>query len=136
MKPLTPLFMRKMSIITCVVLITLLARCATQKKIEFNIPGNWNNIQKEELRVNLERGMALYKPNCSKCHGIFKKGKDGIPNFTAKQLDLYRTRHSMRDSSNHAFAIKMSADDLNAVINFLTFRKGAEPVAQSVGDGQ
>lgn len=128
--------MRKMSIIICVVLVIFLARCATQQKIEFNIPGNWTEIQKEELRVNLEKGMQLYKPNCSRCHGIFKKGKDGIPNFTAKQLDLYRTRHQMRDSSNHAFAIKMSPDDLNAILNFLMFRKGAEPVAQSVSDGQ
>lgn len=127
--------MKKMIIALNIVLMMFLARCATEKKIEWNIPQNWNETMKEELRVNLEKGLQLYKPNCSGCHGIFKKGKDGIPNFTAKQLDLYRTRHAMKDSSNHAFAIKMSADDLNAVINFLTFRKGAEPVAQTMGDG-
>ena len=128
--------MRTMNIMVCIVLIICFAQCATQAKIEYNIPTWLTDIQKEELKIKLERGYQLYKPNCSKCHGIFKKGKDGIPNFTAKQLDVYKARHELRDSTNHAYSIGMSQEDLSAIIHFLMLRKGAQPVAQSTGDGK
>src|SRR4029077_4512196 len=36
-----------------------------------------------------EKGKALYKIHCGDCHGIFTKGKDGVPNFTKTQIDNY-----------------------------------------------
>ena len=118
--------MRNAFFIGCIVLVISLAQCATQQKIEYNIPENLTVIQQEELKVNLDKGLKLYKPNCSGCHGIFAKGKDGIPNFTAKQLDLYKARHNIRDSGNHAFAMKIPPEDLDAILVFLFLRKKPE----------
>ena len=115
--------MNKIYFISCIVLATLLTRCATQQKIEYAIPENITDQQKDSLRVQLDKGLKLYKPNCSKCHGIFAKGKDSIPNFTAQQISLYKARNELRDPKNHAFALKMPPEDLEAILNFLLLRK-------------
>jgi len=115
--------MQKINLILVVVLLILVAQCAPEVKVEYVLPHYMTEQQKSELKVKLDKGMALYKPNCSGCHGIFKKGKDGIPNFTAKQINSYRAGHELHDSSNHAFAMKMPPEDLEAVLYFLLARK-------------
>ena len=118
--------MRNASFIGCIVLAIVLAQCTTQQKIEYSIPANMTEVQQGELKVILDKGLKLYKPNCSGCHGIFAKGKDGIPNFTAKQLDLYKSRHDLQDPNNHAFAKKILPEDLDAILIFLSLRKKTE----------
>jgi mono/diheme cytochrome c family protein len=72
----------------------------------------------------LDKGKMLYKVNCSKCHGIFTKGKDSIPNFTKDQVDNYRSAVLMaKNKTDHAAAAKMSPQQLEYVILFLTLRK-------------
>ena len=101
----------------------ILARCATQQKIDYEIPINATPEQKEALRARLDMGQALYKSNCSRCHGIFTKGKNKIPNFTKTQVELYKARFALRDSTNHAFAQKMTPEDLDVTLHFLLLRK-------------
>jgi mono/diheme cytochrome c family protein len=105
-------------------------QCATQQKIEYNIPANMTEPQQDELKARLDKGLKLYKLNCSGCHGIFTKGKDSIPNFTAKQISLYKARHELHDTKNHAFALKIPPEDLDAILNFLLLRKKPEPISK------
>jgi len=115
--------MRKIYFISGIVLVLFLVRCASQQKIEYNIPENSTEGQKDSLKIQLDKGSKLYKSSCSGCHGIFKKGKDSIPNFSEKQINLYKARHELKDPKNHAFAQKMPQEDLDAILNFLLLRK-------------
>jgi mono/diheme cytochrome c family protein len=116
--------MRNVFFVYGMLMLAALARCATQQPVvEYNLPNNLTEPQQNELRAKLDRGRQLYKPGCSGCHGIFSKGKDGVPNFTARQISLYKARHELHDSSNHAFAMKMPPEDLDAILNFLLLRK-------------
>ena len=102
----------------------MLARCATtQQTFEYNINPNLTGQPRQDLLDQLDQGRVLYKLNCSKCHGIFTKGKNKIPNFTKIQVELYRARFAARDSINHAFAQKMTPEDVNATLYFLLLRK-------------
>ena len=127
--------MIKKYILPVIACLFILARCATQQKFEYNIPINATPEQKAELRARLDWGSVMYKSNCSRCHGIFTSGKKKITNFTKTQVELYRARFVWHDSTNHAFAQKMTPEDLDATLNFLLLRKmppgSAPPVADT-----
>jgi len=109
--------------------VFLLSQCARQKKIVYNIPANYPEDKKKTLLATLDKGKKLYKTNCSKCHGIFTKGTDGIPNFSDQQIDNYSGAFMRRDRKNHALAMQMSPEQLNEVLTFLRYHKtsGAAP---------
>ena len=88
------------------------------------------NVQPEMVPAFTERcnkGKMLYDINCASCHGIFTAGKDGVPNFTQKQFDKYSTQYVLRDQVNHAVAFKMNPEDLAFVMDYLRYRKSANP---------
>ncbi len=101
----------------------LLADCATHKRAAYVYPGNIPESEKEKLFVIYEKGRRLYEPYCSKCHGIFTKGKDNIPNFSVRQIDSYTSRFLKGDPKNHAVAANMDPEQLNSVFMYLRFRK-------------
>src|SRR3977135_1765790 len=102
----------------------LFHQCSPQKKTEYNIPDHVTPANREFLIAKAEKGKVLYKLHCSECHGIFTKGKDGIPNFTQKQIDNYHTAALLGiDPRNHAIAKKMSSEQVEQVILFLSLRK-------------
>lgn len=70
-----------------------------------------------------EQGRELYKIHCAECHGIFKRGKDNIPNFSKEQFDNYNARFLSGDPTNHAVAKKLSVDQMNAIVMFLRYKK-------------
>ena len=82
--------------------------------------------------AQLNKGKELYKINCSGCHGIFTAGKDGVPNFTQKQFDKYSTQYVLRDQNNHAVAFKMNPEDLNFVMEYLRYRRSANPAENAI----
>src|SRR5450631_4757869 len=100
-----------------------LIRCA-EKKIEYNLPQPMSDQTRAVYMERLDKGKTLYKLNCSTCHGIFTKGKDSIPNFTKDQINNYRAAVMMaKDQKNHAVAAKMSPQQLDYIIMFLSLRK-------------
>ncbi len=107
-------------------LLVLCVQCATRNKITYNIPPSYSKEQKEMLVKELDKGKALYKLYCTKCHGIFTKGDDKTPNFTNKQIDNYSARFMRRDPRNHAVAIKMDYLQLNEVMQFLKYKRATE----------
>ena len=110
----------------------LLTDCATHRKIKYNIPEDIKGNKREELLATLEKGRKLYEANCAACHGIFTKGKDGIPNFTDQQFDNYAAYAIKRDPTNHAVAANMSPEQLHEVIMFLKARKRKGADAQQI----
>src|ERR1700709_427374 len=102
----------------------IVSRCTAHKKIEYNLPEPMSTETRAIYMERLDKGKILYKLNCSSCHGIFTKGKDSIPNFTKDQIDNYRSAFKMaRDKKNHAVAVRMSPEQLDYVIMFLSLRK-------------
>jgi mono/diheme cytochrome c family protein len=103
---------------------TVLFKCGSQKKTQYDIPDHVPQVNKELLIARAEKGKTLYKIHCSGCHGIFTKGVDGVPNFTKIQIDNYHATALIGlDPKNHAVAKKMSSDQIDYVITFLRLRK-------------
>jgi hypothetical protein len=100
-------------------------QCATPKNAtEYEIPSHVTKENRELFIQKCEKGKILYKLHCGGCHGIFTKGKDGIPNFTKTQIDSYHAAALIGiDPRNHAVAKKMSSDQIDQVITFLRLRK-------------
>ena len=100
-------------------------KCGTQKKVsEYEIPEHVTKENRELFIQKCEKGKILYKIHCGDCHGIFTKGKDGVPNFTKTQIDSYHAAALIGiDPRNHAVAKKMSSDQIDQIITFLRLRK-------------
>lgn len=98
--------------------------CGASRKTEYDIPSHVPPENKKLLIERAEKGKALYKIHCSGCHGIFSKGKDGVPNFTKTQIDNYHTTALIGlDPKNHAVAKKMSSEQIDYIVTFLRLRK-------------
>jgi cytochrome c len=100
------------------------SKCGSEKKTEYDIPDHYTPENKILFVERAEKGKVLYKLHCSGCHGIFEKGKDGVPNFTKVQIDNYHATALIGlDPNNHAVAKKMSSEQIDYVITFLRLRK-------------
>lgn len=110
--------------ISAIFFTSVLSQCASQRKTEYNIPNHVPAENKVLLIARAEKGKTLYKIHCSACHGIFTKGKDGVPNFTKIQVDNYHATALLGlDPTNHAVAKKLSSEQIDYVITFLRLRK-------------
>ena len=105
----------------------MLTQCVTQRVTQrepaYVVPEEITGKTRENLVAMLEYGQKLYKIKCAKCHGIFTKGKDSIPNFSKTQLENYAAQALVDDPKNHAVIQKMTTEDLDMVLQFLNFRK-------------
>ena len=116
--------MKRTYTISALMFCAVLFKCSTQQKTEYDIPPHVPAANKALLIERAEKGKVLYKIHCSGCHGIFTKGKDGIPNFTKTQIDNYHTAALIGlDPNNHAVAKKMSSEQIDYIITFLRLRK-------------
>ena len=115
--------MKRLSTVILLGCTIILLRCSPVPKVEYNLPPGIPEQNREHVSSLLERGAALYKANCARCHGIFSRGKDTIPNFTHQQVESYKARFDMSHPDNHAFAQKMAREELDAVFYFLNNRK-------------
>ncbi len=102
-------------------------QCKSSNKITYNFPATLSKTQRDELMDKCQKGKELFKANCSGCHGIFTKGQDNVPNFTAAQIDNYSARFLRHDPKNHAVTKEMSPDQMNDVLMFLRFRNVKKP---------
>lgn len=92
-------------------------------RITYPLPKNISKESKKNLTAYWKHGRDLYKENCSGCHGIFGKSKDSIPDFSQQQLDTYKAKLSITDADNHGIAQKLSYEDIEAILHFLSFKK-------------
>lgn len=98
-------------------------RCKPKEKIEYDIPSHYGPQARENAIDWFEKGKILYKVDCAGCHGIYKKGKDSIPNFTKTQIDNYNAMYIKGDPKNHSVASKLSPEQLYYILTFLRLRK-------------
>jgi hypothetical protein len=98
-------------------------QCASQKKTTYVFPPALNQQKRDSLTLLCEKGRLIYKEHCTGCHGIFAKGKDDVPNFSKQQIDMYASRASLRDPTNHAVMLEMPMEQLDAIQLFLLFRE-------------
>lgn len=116
--------MKILSIIGLIITVILFSQCAASRQSQYNIPSDVPPEVRSVLIERAEKGKILYKKYCSGCHGIFSQGKDGVPNFTARQIDNYHSAALLKiDPRNHAVAQKMSNQQIDYVITFLRIRK-------------
>lgn len=117
--------LKKLLIITALIVCPFLfQQCIAEKKTAYDIPSHVTKENRVLLTEKAEKGKVLYKLHCSGCHGIFTKGKDGVPNFTKIQIDNYHTTALIgMDPKNHAVARKMSSEQIDQVVTFLRLRK-------------
>jgi mono/diheme cytochrome c family protein len=101
----------------------LFIQCGSQKKVEYDIPSHYGKEARENAIDWFEKGKILYKVDCAGCHGIYKKGKDSVPNFTKTQIDNYNAMYIKGDPKNHSVASKLSPDQLYYILTFLRLRK-------------
>ena len=90
------------------------------KRLMPPVPPSFSSSDSAHLIENWTIGIKFYKANCAKCHGIFGKGKDSIPNFSKEQMDDYKANFLAGDKKNHGVMSQMTEDELNAVLLFIT----------------
>lgn len=100
----------------------LLGMCSTQNKVEYTIGTDVSEANKKLFIERAEKGRILFKEHCSGCHGIYSKGKDGVPNFTKQQIDDYHAR-SVIAFKSHTSVRDLSPQQLDYVLTFLRLRK-------------
>ncbi|MBS1917405.1 MAG: c-type cytochrome [Bacteroidetes bacterium] len=115
--------MKYLLIILEIAFCIFLAQCAAKKKVEYEIPPHYVKEQREKAIEAFEKGKVLFKINCAECHGIYKDGKENIPNFTKTQIDGYNAMYIKGDPRNHSVARKLSPDQLGSILTFLRLRK-------------
>jgi mono/diheme cytochrome c family protein len=115
------------TILSIFVIAVVIINCTAPKKIGYTIPDDYTGQSRANLIKYLDQGQKLFKINCSRCHGIFTKGKDSIPNFSKTEIEAYKSAVLMDDPKNHAIAQKIRPEDLNMILEFLAFRKQGNP---------
>ena len=64
--------------------------CATQKKVEYDLPIGMSPSVIPNFLERYNKGKALYKIICADCHNKKTNGKTVVPDFTPAQLDTYK----------------------------------------------
>ena len=81
---------KKIIILLIVALVAVM--CRTQKKAVYELPEAMLPHVKVVYEQRCEKGYALWKLNCAKCHTQKIKGKTVIPDFNPDQLTGYTIR--------------------------------------------
>lgn len=102
--------------------VFLLVMCTTQNKVAYTIGPDVSETNKKLFIERAEKGRILFKGHCAGCHGIYTKGKDGVPNFTKQQIDDYHAR-SIIAFKSHSSVRDLSPQQLDFVLTFLRLRK-------------
>jgi mono/diheme cytochrome c family protein len=97
--------------------------CANKKSVQFEFPETMSETLKNENQVNVEKGLALYKISCAKCHTDTVKGKEMIPDFTSEQLSNYEFRIANKKHENNLGETQITQDELILINMFFNYKK-------------
>lgn len=104
-------------------LLAICYSCASSKKAPLEFPEAMLPEVKADYQKVCERGYALYKLSCAKCHSSKKLGREVIPDFKEEQLTGYTLRISnARHESNLPDSL-VSELDLADIMMFLRYKK-------------
>jgi hypothetical protein len=93
------------------------------KNVQPYFPVDLKADKKDLFTEKWNEGKFLFKADCARCHGIFTKGKDSIPNFTKTQLSNYTALFMAKDPKNHSVIKKIPPQDFYKILLFLTYLK-------------
>jgi|CXWJ01.1.fsa_nt_gi cytochrome c5 len=123
-------FLNNKRVIFFLIIGFVMVTCKSQRhqRVDYKYLERLNPETRQQLYIRLERGKDMYKKNCSVCHGIFTGGKEGMPNFSEQEIEEYKIKAAMKDSTNHAVAASLTQDNLAEIFMFLRYVKtNAQP---------
>ncbi|MBK8089915.1 MAG: hypothetical protein IPK31_19445 [Chitinophagaceae bacterium] len=99
--------------------------CATQKKVEYDLPIGMSPSVIPNFLERYNKGKALYKIICADCHNKKTNGKTVVPDFTPAQLDTYKRnfRQTNKEHTEKLTEKSMSENELDFIIYYLTYKK-------------
>lgn len=104
-------------------LFLLFIACATSKQAALEFPDAMLPEVQADYRKTCERGYALYKLSCAKCHSSKKWGKEVIPDFSDEQLQGYALRIANKQHENNLPDSLVSEVDFGDIMLFLKYKK-------------
>ncbi len=114
---------------TCTALLILFG-CASAKPELYIYPSGIVEEKKAEFVQYCEKGKALYKIHCAKCHTTVVNGKEVIPDFTSVQLDAYSMRLGSVKHQATLTERNIPEEELELVLFFLGHKKPNVPVEE------
>ncbi len=104
--------------------------CATKKPELYVYPSGIVEEKKAEFVQYCEKGKALYKIHCAKCHTTVVNGKEVIPDFTPIQMDAYNMRLGTIKHQATLTERNIPEEELEIVLFFLGHKKPNVPVEE------
>lgn len=104
-------------------LVCSLFACQVQRKVGYELPNEMLPHVKVEYVNMCDRGAILFKLSCAKCHIKKVKGRKVIPDFPQEKLEGYSFRMENPAHESEIPETKVSTDELNLIITFLTYKK-------------
>ena len=101
----------------------LLIACISTKKAQLEFPDAMLPEVQADYRKTCERGYALYKLSCAKCHTSKKWGREIIPDFSDAQLQGYVLRIANKQHENNLPDSLVSEVDFGDIMLFLKYKK-------------
>ena len=101
----------------------LLIACISTKKAQLEFPDAMLPEVQADYRKTCERGYALYKLSCAKCHTSKKWGREIIPDFSDAQLQGYALRIANKQHENNLPDSLVSEVDFGDIMLFLKYKK-------------
>jgi len=112
----------KLSYLIALSFIFLIA-CISSKKAPVEFPEAMRPEVQADYRKTCERGYALYKLSCAKCHTSKKWGREIVPDFSDEQLQGYSLRMANKQHENNLPDSLISEVDFGDIMLFLKYKK-------------
>lgn len=100
-----------------------IATCVLRREPEYILPQGLTKETKKEFLTRFDKGKALYKITCSKCHDKVVNGKTVSREFNALQLKAYSLRITNQVHSKNLTEKELSEEELNNVVYYLMYKK-------------
>lgn len=101
----------------------VLIKCTSTKKAEYDFPAQMLPHVKVAYTDQCDKGQALYKTNCAKCHSYKVKGKTYIPDFKPEQLVGYTLRITNPRHEASLTDTLITTEELGLIMTFLSYKK-------------
>ena len=112
-------------LLSVIALIIIFEMCSAKKTatVQYNFPPIMSDTIRKITQEQCDKGLALFRLNCSRCHTDTVKGREIIPNFSTEQLSNYEFRFRNKKHEDNLTESQLTQDELVLIITFLTYKK-------------
>ena len=103
--------------------ISIFSMCANKKSVQFEFPEKMSDTTRMVNQAYAEKGLALYRISCAKCHTDTVKRKECIPDFTSEQLSNYEFRIANKKHEDNLGETQLTQDELILINMFFNYKK-------------